>query len=294
MRNEAAPDPDDSPDGAGRLEVSGTQVAASVLASVSAAVVASFFGVAGTIVGAAVVSVVATIGSAAYSLGIRRTTHRINRIQTLRPTRPFPALRTGGGTRRAAAGATEAPNATADTGEPTATDDPDDDSAPGWRAWLAERRWGVAAGVALVFVISLGSVTLIELVGDQTLARETSGSRTSIGALLFGDGGSGDGGAEDESDDGTGTGDPSGTSETVPDGETTTSQPDDTTTTTATAPSADSGEPFTPSTSTTSTTTPTTQPVVPNESSGAPVTTIPGGQAAPPPAPTTVPPAPIG
>jgi hypothetical protein len=74
-----APSEGDAPrrDGHGRIGVSGSQVAASVLASTSAAVVASVFGVAGTVIGAAVVSVVATVGTAAYGLGIRRTRARL-------------------------------------------------------------------------------------------------------------------------------------------------------------------------------------------------------------------------
>lgn len=68
---------------AGRLGVSGTQVAASVLASVSAAVVTSLCGLAGTIVGAAVVGLVVSLGNAAYSVGIRRTTARMQQLQSL-------------------------------------------------------------------------------------------------------------------------------------------------------------------------------------------------------------------
>ena len=268
----AAADPGDGV----RLEVSGTQVAASVLASVSAAVVASFFGVAGTIIGAGVVSVVATIGSAAYSLGIRRTKHRLHKLQTLRITRPLPSVRTEDGKPGPAVPVATDP-------EPVGTTDPED--AAGWRGWLAERRWGVAAGVALVFVISLASVTLLELVGDRTLGNESSGSaRTSIGALLFGDGGSDedtDGGTddaedEDDSDDGGGA-DPVGPSTTVPNDTTTTSQPGATTSTTAVEPGTGTREPPAPSTSTTSPTS-TTAPSV------APTTTVPDGQAAPPPA----------
>lgn len=276
------PVPEATVDGPGdgvRLEVSGTQVAASVLASVSAAVVASFFGVAGTIIGAGVVSVVATIGSAAYSLGIRRTKHRLHKLQTLRTTRPLPSVRTeDGAPRPAVPRATEPePVGTAETG----------DGDAGWRGWLAERRWGVAAGVALVFVISLASVTLLELVGDRTLGQESSGSaRTSIGALLFGDGGSDDGtggGTDDtvdEVDDGGGGDDPASPSTTVPADATTTSQPGGTTSTTAVEPGTGTREPPAPTTSTTPppSTTSTTAPSV------ATTTTAPDGQAAPPPA----------
>jgi len=267
-----------APAASGRLEVSGTQVAASVLASVSAAVVASFFGVAGTIVGAAVVSVVATIGSAAYSLGISRTQHRLQKLQELRPARPFPTLwaETVGGRDADADG-------DADREDGPATVDGDGAREGGWRDWLAERRWGLAAGVALVFVISLASVTLLELAGDKALSREAGGSaRTSIGALVFGDdddGGDDTGPGDDvdtEVDDGSG-----GTLDRAPatpadpgsGGTTTSTQPGGTTSTTGTDPGADAGEP-TPSTSTTSTTVPTDP--------ATPTTTVPDAQAAPP------------
>lgn len=267
---------DEAGDGV-RLEVSGTQVAASVLASVSAAVVASFFGVAGTIIGAGVVSVVATIGSAAYSLGIRRTKHRLHKLQALRITRPLPPVRTADGELGPAVPRAKDPE-TAGTTEP-------EDAAAGWRGWLAERRWGVAAGVALVFVISLASVTLLELVGDRTLGHESSGSaRTSIGALLFGDGGSDEGTDDaeddDEVDDGGGGGDPSSPSTTQPNATTTTSEPGATTSTTAVEPGTGMREPPVPTTTTTppTSTTSTTAP------SAATTTTVPDGQAAPPPA----------
>ncbi|MDD9370823.1 MAG: hypothetical protein PV358_11970 [Acidimicrobiales bacterium] len=267
-----------APAARGRLEVSGTQVAASVLASVSAAVVASFFGVAGTIVGAAVVSVVATIGSAAYSLGISRTQHRLQKLQELRPARPFPTLRAESvGGRDTDAGA----DADADREDAPVTVDGDGAREGGWRDWLAERRWGVAAGVALVFVISLASVTLLELAGDKALSRDAGGSaRTSIGALFGDDDGGDDTGPGDdvdtEADDGSG-----GTVDRAPatpadpgsGGTTTSTQPGGTTSTTSTDPGADAGEPA-PSTSTTSTTIPADP--------ATPTTTVPDAQAVPP------------
>jgi hypothetical protein len=277
------------PAASGRLEVSGTQVAASVLASVSAAVVASFFGVAGTIMGAAVVSVVATIGSATYSLGIRRTQHRLQKLQELRPVRPFPSLRAEReGGRDADPGRDAGPD-----DAPVTVEGADDAPEGGWRVWLGERRWGVAAGVALVFVISLVSVTLLELAGDRALSRDSSGSaRTSIGALVFGDDDSDDDtgpsdDADTEADDGSGgtdDSDPATPSDSGSRDTTTSTQPGGTTSTTGTDPGADGGEPA-PSTSTTSTTAPT-DPATP--------TTVPDGQAARPPAPTTAEPAPAG
>lgn len=155
-----------------RLGVNGTQVCASTLASVSAAIVSSIFGVTGTVVGAAVVAVIATTGSALYDHGIRKTGERLQQMPAIRPARPL--------VRR--------------------------EQAAGWKDWLAERRWGVAAGVAIVLVASLATVTLIELVGRQPLAGiagDDGSGGTSIGSLF-------DGADQDAPDDTPPTTDPSG------------------------------------------------------------------------------------
>ena len=56
------------------LGLSTAQVVGSVLAAVTGAVLASTMGVTGTVIGAAVASLVATIGSAIYTWSLRRTT----------------------------------------------------------------------------------------------------------------------------------------------------------------------------------------------------------------------------
>src|SRR4051812_17170076 len=63
-----------------RVQISGAQVAASAFAAISAAVVCSFFGVAGTILGTAITSLIATTGSAMYSYSLRRTKARLRRL----------------------------------------------------------------------------------------------------------------------------------------------------------------------------------------------------------------------
>jgi hypothetical protein len=70
-------DPDEPRD---RLELSAAQVAASSLAAVSAAVLCSYFGVAGTVIGTAAASIVATVGSSLYSYSLRRTRNRLRRL----------------------------------------------------------------------------------------------------------------------------------------------------------------------------------------------------------------------
>jgi hypothetical protein len=171
-------DPDDprpEPPERPRLEVNGTQVCASALASVSAAVIGSFFGVTDTLVGAAIASVVATLGSAVYGLGIRRGHERLK--DTEATTRIASLTRLGGvataATRPAGKGAGD-----------------DDREPPAWRVWMSERRRGVLAGIGVVFLLTLGVITAIELVAQRPLAGVGDGDSsglTSIGQVIRGD-----------------------------------------------------------------------------------------------------------
>jgi len=61
--------------------LSATQVLASGLAAASATVAASYFGVAGTVIGAALGSVISVVGGAIYTYSIRQTRNRVR--QTL-------------------------------------------------------------------------------------------------------------------------------------------------------------------------------------------------------------------
>src|SRR5216683_2356953 len=63
-----------------RMELSTTQVVASVLATVTGAVVASFLGVGGTIVGAAVISFASTAGGVVYKHYLGRTGERLRSV----------------------------------------------------------------------------------------------------------------------------------------------------------------------------------------------------------------------
>ncbi|HEX5501497.1 MAG TPA: hypothetical protein VFW96_02670 [Thermomicrobiales bacterium] len=136
------------------IQLSVAQVLAGALASVSAAVVASKFGLAGTLLGAAVTSVVATIGGALYRHSIERAharvrlrVHRDPRTGALRHER----LR-----------------------------------APRPRRRIA---WGrVAAGAALVFALALGLLTALEVAAQAPMARLIGGDRpgagTTVGAVV--------------------------------------------------------------------------------------------------------------
>ena len=139
---------------------------AGALAAVSAAVLASFFGVAGTVIGAALVSVVSTTGSAVYSASLSRTTERLRKVRT----------QLGGG--RGTASEDPAGDDTATRVLPAHLDPRRPAPAP--RSLLARVRWPrVAAYTAAVFGIAMAIVTGIELIGKEPVSALVGGSETS-------------------------------------------------------------------------------------------------------------------
>src|ERR687890_73777 len=76
-RTQKIEDKDTDKDQAKGLQLSATQVAAGALASVSSAVVASFFGLAGTLIGAALASVISTVSAALYSSSLHKTNEKL-------------------------------------------------------------------------------------------------------------------------------------------------------------------------------------------------------------------------
>jgi hypothetical protein len=134
------------------LHISVSQATASSAAAVSAAVLCSLFGVAGTIIGTAVASVLATIGTAVYVHSLRRTKIRLRRMHQ--------------------AGAVSPPFA-----EVIKT------ARQQGRHMFDQISWrAVAAGAAGIFVLTIGIVTAIEVrVGEPLSAMfgvSHSGTRT--------------------------------------------------------------------------------------------------------------------
>lgn len=74
-----------------RLGLSATQLLASGLAAMSATIAASYFGVAGTVIGAALGSVVTVIGNAVYGYSLRRTQRRVRRTLDVAVAHRFSA-----------------------------------------------------------------------------------------------------------------------------------------------------------------------------------------------------------
>lgn len=152
-----------------RPDLSMIQMVSSALAAVTAAVVGSRLGIAGTIVGAAAGSVIGTAGTAMYGYWLDRTTARVRTVVRL----PVPARRA------------EDPEATAvmevedpsDALPPVTTTLPNVGTprSPRWRA--------VGLAAAATFAVSIGSITAFEaLVGEpvSTLTGGSAGTGTTI------------------------------------------------------------------------------------------------------------------
>ncbi|KWX04453.1 hypothetical protein TH66_07700 [Carbonactinospora thermoautotrophica] len=136
-----------------RLELSFVQLAASTLAAVSSAVAAAYLGIAGTVTGAAVGSVIATVGTAVYQHYLERTRQRL---------RTLPMLVRGAGS--GAVGKT-------------------------WWEALREVRWRpLVAGCVLVFATTLAVLTTVETITreplPEMLGKGNGDDRTTISRLL--------------------------------------------------------------------------------------------------------------
>ena len=153
-----------------RFELSGTQLIATALAAVTATVAASYLGLAGTVIGAAVASVVSAIGTAVYSHSLRRTHARVREVVPAARRRPGPLPRSTG----------LHPSASL-----TRPDSDRDECKPGMSPRRQGRWHGVAIGSLAVFVAVLAVVTGTELVTGRPLSDLLRGTPAS-GTTFFG------------------------------------------------------------------------------------------------------------
>ncbi|MEV6881181.1 hypothetical protein [Streptomyces sp. NPDC051135] len=185
-----------------RIDLSVPQVAGSALAAVVAAKLASSFGVYGTIVGAGLISVVATCGGSVLQHFFKRTGEQI------RVKRTVATVRTAG----RAASVSDAAPASASAAGPGAGPEP----GPGggftagtvYRARAKSWRRPLVAA-ALVFGVTMAGITAYEVASGQSLS---GGHSTTVTSAFTGhnksatdSGGSGDsdgpGGSDDAPDD---------------------------------------------------------------------------------------------
>ncbi|MFC8449951.1 hypothetical protein [Kitasatospora sp. NPDC057223] len=148
-----------------------TQVAASALATVAGAVLASELGVAGTVTGAAVVSIAATTSGAVLQHFFRRTGEQLREAADTGPGGTVNSLRQ----------------------VPAAAPGPAPAISPDWnrsRVQKAGRRWtwkSYAAVSALVFVLAMVPILAFELVTGQPVSATVQGGTgrgTSFGGTV--------------------------------------------------------------------------------------------------------------
>lgn len=182
-----------SEDSRPRLEIDWLKTLAGALAAVSSAVLLSTLGAAGTIIGAALGSVVVTVGSALYNQGLRSSRQRLTQAQ-------IAAARRAGTTqsRTTQARTTQARTIQARTTQsPTAGEEPvlaetTSREAGGWRQRLALLPWKhIAVLAAGLFVATLVAITAFELVAGRSVASFTGGGGGSGGTTLTHLGGGG-------------------------------------------------------------------------------------------------------
>ncbi|MGY1771534.1 hypothetical protein [Blastococcus sp. SYSU D00813] len=190
-RTTPAERPDEAADEPKKTTLSPVQITAGALASVSSAVVASFFGVAGTLIGAALASVISTVTAALYTNSLSRTNERLRqvRVQLAGPGSPG---------RTAADATAELPRTTAGTAGTAAETRALPAALDPRRAPAPRRgpRWPrVAVYAVAVFGLAMVIVTGIEVVGQQPVSAlvgaEEASSTTTLGELT-GDSSSGD------------------------------------------------------------------------------------------------------
>lgn len=163
------------------LGLSTAQVMGSALAAMSGAFLASWLGTTGTLVGAAVASVIATVGAAIYTHSIRRTSQVVKRTAVVVSHR---TLLTGAVPQPDPGVASDGP--VPDPNAPSATDqaatdkradeppDHDDESAGRVSTYLSGARdlpWAkVSIATLAVLVAALGGITAVEAITGKPMA----------------------------------------------------------------------------------------------------------------------------
>ncbi|MFD6178970.1 MULTISPECIES: hypothetical protein [unclassified Isoptericola] len=200
-----------------KARLSLTQVVASALAAVSATVLMSFFGVAGTIIGAGLASIVTVIGNFLWTRSIEKTHEQLKPVVTQLASKSRRTTETSRGTvvtvADAGGGTTVETDVAAESAVPSPPDDgdvPPDDGATGPQgsaeepaeeprnAWLrfVEKHGTkkvLAVSAAALFVVVMGVVLVIELAIGKPLSdavRGQEGSGTSISRSSSDHGGS--------------------------------------------------------------------------------------------------------
>lgn len=192
-----------------RLEINWVQSTGGALAAVSSAVLLSTFGVAGTLIGAAVGSLVITVGGAIYTYSIRATRQRVAIAQSVAAARIGLAQARARDASDEVAGRRPRPADDAEEDMAEAEVDLDRASAmldeadeqPGWRSVLGGLPWKrIAAGAAATFIAAMLVILAFELVTGRAVSSYTGGSDPDRRYSIPGVGGGGDSTSEEPGD----------------------------------------------------------------------------------------------
>ncbi|MDQ3760741.1 MAG: hypothetical protein M3460_03325 [Actinomycetota bacterium] len=183
-----APHSPTSPDDTKRkIDLNMTQVAAAALAAVTAAVVGSKLGAAGTVIGAAGASMVTTIGTAVYRASLERSRERVRALA--KRTRPLPTSREGATTEHAYPAEAASAQVWAAANQTTPddkrlTDTTDRGSQPSDHSRrLSTLRWGaVVVGTLGAFVLAMMVITGFEWASGEAVGG--NGKGTTIGQVI--------------------------------------------------------------------------------------------------------------
>ncbi|GAA2203942.1 hypothetical protein GCM10009850_000940 [Nonomuraea monospora] len=131
-----------------KFELSMPQILGSALAAVTAAVAASYLGVAGTVIGAAVVSVASTVATAVYTHYLKQTGERVKQHAPLKNRR----------------------------GEPVEEERDTTLVMPAVRRAAFRLPWlKVGAAAAIVFGVSMGGILVYQAAAQQTVHEQVTG-----------------------------------------------------------------------------------------------------------------------
>jgi hypothetical protein len=183
------------------LEIDWLKTLAGALAAVSTAVLLSTLGAVGTLIGAALGSVAATVGSAVYAQGLARSKHAVLKAQETALTKVGIAQAE---VRRAARHDGEQQEAHLDLADERLGEAKDelDVVVPTWRQRLAGLSWRrIALLTAGTFVAVVLAITTFEAVSGHSVSSYTGGSNKDEGSTIGGvTGNSGNGGKPDKPD----------------------------------------------------------------------------------------------
>lgn len=156
------------------LGLSLTQVVGGSLAAVTAAFLGSRLGVAGTLIGTGVASIVSAVGAAVYTASLRRARHAIRTVRTTSPATPGPAALPA-----------DVVGTSATVAERGLRTTPTDDGAitVQTRGPIRVNLKRVAIGAAVTFLLAAVAVTCIELLKGSAL---DGGSGTTISQVRSG------------------------------------------------------------------------------------------------------------